>query len=198
VTDSIARRSAAERELACEGGPTRKLVHAGRGRACERRSGPRTRAHPGGRGRLIARRGAEVGTALWIAVSSRGGRGKARFFRRLRGSRGLFQACWTGTWRAPGRLPQRAPTPSWTTAHPVSELHAFVDALLDLHDNPPRDDCWRARGRAGRPLRAYSAMALHVRTSCADAPPLTKVRRRRAADQRAQPLRIRTAREVGW
>ncbi len=110
--------------------------------------------------RVLAERGAE-GTSI-DAVAAEAGVGKGTIFRRFGDRSGLFQALLNEHLRAFQDAFMFGPPPLGPGACAADRLAAFVDGLLDLHENQLEVALAVERDRLGPPIGGYMALSVHV------------------------------------
>jgi AcrR family transcriptional regulator len=110
--------------------------------------------------RVLAKRGAE-GTSI-DAVAAEAGVGKGTIFRRFGDRSGLFQALLDEHLRAFQDAFMFGPPPLGPGAPAEERLAAFVDGLLDLHDDQLEVTLALERDRLGPPIGGYLALSVHV------------------------------------
>jgi AcrR family transcriptional regulator len=110
--------------------------------------------------RVLAERGAE-GTSI-DAVAAEAGVGKGTIFRRFGDRSGLFQALLDEHLRAFQDAFMFGPPPLGPGAPAEDRLAAFVDGLLDLHDDQLEVTLALERDRLGPPIGGYLALSVHV------------------------------------
>lgn len=110
--------------------------------------------------RVLAERGAE-GISI-DAVAAEAGVGKGTIFRRFGDRSGLFQALLNEHLRAFQDAFMFGPPPLGPGACAAARLAAFVDGLLDLHENQLEVALAVERDRLGPPIGGYMALSVHV------------------------------------
>jgi AcrR family transcriptional regulator len=110
--------------------------------------------------RVLAERGAE-GTSL-DAVADEAGVGKGTIFRRFGDRSGLFQALLDEHLRAFQDAFMFGPPPLGPGVPAEDRLAAFLDGLLDLHDDQLEVTLALERDRWGPPIGGYLALSVHV------------------------------------
>jgi AcrR family transcriptional regulator len=110
--------------------------------------------------RVLAERGAE-GTSI-DAVAAEAGVGKGTIFRRFGDRSGLFQALLDEHLRAFQDAFMFGPPPLGPGAPAEDRLAAFVDGLLDLHNDQLEVTLALERDRLGPPIGGYLALSVHV------------------------------------
>jgi AcrR family transcriptional regulator len=110
--------------------------------------------------RVLLERGAE-GTSI-DAVAAEAGVGKGTIFRRFGDRSGLFQALLDEHLRAFQDAFMAGPPPLGPGAPAEERLVAFVDGLLDLHNDHLEVTLAMERDRLGPPIGGYMALSLHV------------------------------------
>jgi AcrR family transcriptional regulator len=110
--------------------------------------------------RVLAERGAE-GTSI-DAVACEAGVGKGTIFRRFGDRSGLFEALMDEHLRAFQDSFLFGPPPLGPGVPAEDRLVAFLDGLLDLHDDHLEVALALERDRRGLPLGGYLALSLHV------------------------------------
>jgi AcrR family transcriptional regulator len=110
--------------------------------------------------RVLAKRGAE-GTSL-DAVADEAGVGKGTIFRRFGDRSGLFQALMDEHLRAFQDAFMFGPPPLGPGVPAAERLVAFLDALLDLHEDQMEVSLALEKDRWGPPIEGYLALSVHV------------------------------------
>jgi AcrR family transcriptional regulator len=110
--------------------------------------------------RVLAERGAE-GTSI-DAVAAEACLGKGTIFRRFGDRSGLFQALLDEHLRAFQDAFMFGAPPLGPGAPAEDRLVAFLDGLLDLHDEHLELTLALERGRWGAPIGGYLALSVHV------------------------------------
>jgi AcrR family transcriptional regulator len=110
--------------------------------------------------RLLAERGVE-GTSI-DAVACAAGVGKGTIFRRFGDRSGLFQALLDEHLRAFQDAFMFGPPPLGPGAPAEDRLAAFLDGLLDLHEDQLEVTLALERDRWGVPIGGYMALSVHV------------------------------------
>jgi AcrR family transcriptional regulator len=110
--------------------------------------------------RVLAERGAER-TSI-DAVACEAGVGKGTIFRRFGNRAGLFEALLDEHMRAFQDAFMFGPPPLGPGAPAVERLAAFLDGLLDLHDDQLELTLALEKDRWGPPIGGYLALSLHV------------------------------------
>jgi AcrR family transcriptional regulator len=110
--------------------------------------------------RVLAERGAE-GTSI-DAVACEAGVGKGTIFRRFGDRAGLFQALMDDHLRAFQDAFMFGPPPLGPGAPAADRLAAFLDGLLDLHDEHLELSLAVERDRSAPPIGGYLALSVHV------------------------------------
>jgi AcrR family transcriptional regulator len=110
--------------------------------------------------RVLAERGAE-GTSI-DAVAAEAGVGKGTIFRRFGDRSGLFQALLDEHLRAFQDAFMFGPPPLGPGAPAEDRLAAFLEGLLDLHDDQLEVTLALERDRWGPPIGGYLALSVHV------------------------------------
>jgi AcrR family transcriptional regulator len=110
--------------------------------------------------RVLAERGAE-GTSI-DAVACAAGVGKGTVFRRFGDRSGLFEALLDEHLRAFQDAFMFGPPPLGPGAPAEDRLIAFLDGLLDLHDDHLELTLALERDRRGPPIGGYLALSVHV------------------------------------
>jgi AcrR family transcriptional regulator len=112
--------------------------------------------------RVLAERGAD-GTSI-DAVACAAGVGKGTIFRRFGDRSGLFEALLDEHLRAFQDAFLFGPPPLGPGAPAEERLAAFLDALLDLHEEHLDVALALERDRRGLPLEGYLALTVHVQS----------------------------------
>jgi AcrR family transcriptional regulator len=110
--------------------------------------------------RVLAERGAE-GTSI-DAVAAEAGVGKGTVFRRFGDRSGLFQALSDEHLRTFQDAFLLGPPPLGPGAPAEDRLAAFLDGLLDLHEDHLELTLALERDRWGAPIEGYLALSVHV------------------------------------
>jgi AcrR family transcriptional regulator len=119
--------------------------------------------------RILDERGAD-GTSI-DAVACEAGVGKGTIFRRFGDRSGLFQAIMDEHLRTFQNAFMSGPPPLGPGAASEDRLAAFLDGLLDLHDNQLELTLALERDRRGVPLGGYLALSVHAASLIRDIAP---------------------------
>jgi AcrR family transcriptional regulator len=119
--------------------------------------------------RILDEKGAD-GTSI-DAVACEAGVGKGTIFRRFGDRSGLFQAIMDEHLRTFQNAFMSGPPPLGPGAAPEDRLAAFLDGLLDLHDNQLELTLALERDRRGVPLGGYLALSVHAASLIRDIAP---------------------------
>jgi AcrR family transcriptional regulator len=110
--------------------------------------------------RVLAERGAEATSINTVACEA--GVGKGTIFRRFGDRSGLFQALADEHLRTFQDAFMFGPPPLGPGAPAEDRLAAFLDGLLDLHEDQLELTLALERGRRGVPIGGYLALSVHV------------------------------------
>jgi AcrR family transcriptional regulator len=119
--------------------------------------------------RVLDDRGAD-GTSI-DAVACEAGVGKGTIFRRFGDRSGLFQAIMDEHLRTFQDAFMSGPPPLGPGAPVEDRLAAFLDGLLDLHDNQLELTLALERDRRGVPIGGYLALSVHAASLISDIAP---------------------------